>query len=219
MIYSEVCILNAGASSMNPQQLDVFREIGNIGAGNAATALSILLDRPIGMNLPVVKLIPFTDIPGMVGGPEKLVVGGLIDIAGDLNGFVLLILEPLQAQKIVSFLCDKPPLAQEKLDLDSFTEMDKSALSEITNILSGACLSAISTFTGLNIVPSIPSVCIDMVGAFLSIIAIEYGMYSEYALSFETNFSDSSDNTLGNLFILPDQESYDKLLKSLGVPQ
>lgn len=202
---------------MDPYQIDILREIGNIGAGNAATALSDLLGRKVDMSVPEIKVLPLSSVPEIMGAPENPVVGGMVDMSGDLTGQIMLLLGIREARVMASIICN-PDDSPERLDgeISDLTELDISALSEVTNILSGSYLSAISSLSGLFIIPSVPSMCVDMAGAMLSVIAVECGKTGDSALFFETRFLDEKDKMVCNFFLLPDRSSYKKLMDSLG---
>ena len=204
-------------NSMDSQQLDVFREIGNIGAGNAVTALATMLNKTIDMSIPDVQIVPFNEIVNILKGPETLVVGQLVDLTGDLTGYILLILGVEDAYEMVSVALGTKydiPENPQSLDLD---EVGMSALTEMANILVGSYLSAICTLTNLNVTPSIPYMAVDMVGAIISIVAIEYGKVGDSVLFLKTQFSDIETDMAGHFFLLPDLESYKVLMKSLGI--
>jgi chemotaxis protein CheC len=202
---------------IDPQQMDVIREIGNIGAGNAATALSGILGRMVGMSVPEVRIIPLSSAPEILGAPDQPVVGGLVDMNGGLTGQILLVLGIREAYVLASILYGRETYGISGVDVSAFTELEISALYEVTNILSGSYLSAISALSGLTISPSVPYMCIDMAGAILSLIAVEYGKTGDSALFFETRFIDAEDDLACHFFLLPDKESYKKLMLSLGV--
>lgn len=198
-------------------QMDIFREIANVGAGNAATALATLLDCRINQTVPKVEMVPLGSIPDIVGGPGKFVVGGMIDFYGDLQGHLLLILDVEQTVKIISLVRGMSP--QELVGdeaLFSLSEMDESALKETLNILGGSYLTAISKFTELEIIPSIPYLCIDMAAPVLSVVIAEAALMGDFALLFESQLTNGDQNISGNLFFIPDRESYQLLLKALG---
>ena len=199
------------------QQLDVLREIGNIGAGNAVTALATMLDRPIDMSVPEVQIVPFNEIVSIMKGPENLAVGQLVELSGDLSGHILLILGIEDAYEIASTALGveiEVPENPKSLDLD---EVGISALTEMANILVGSYLSAICELTNLNVTPSIPYMAVDMVGAIISIAAVEYGKVGDAALFLKTQFSDIKEDLAGHFFLLPDAESYKVLMNSLGI--
>ncbi|MGE4484096.1 MAG: chemotaxis protein CheC [Oscillospiraceae bacterium] len=204
------------SDGIDSAQIDIICEIGNIGAGNAATALSGMLGRTVEMSVPKVKIVPLTDIPGLSGAPDSPVVGGVVDMSGDLTGQIMLILGINEAYNMACVICGRNKNTG-TADIGSLSELDMSALGEVMNILAGSYLSAVSSLTGLVIVPSIPYMCVDMAGAMLSVVAIECGKAGDSALFFETRFSDAQDNTSCNFFLLPDRKSYKKLMKSLGV--
>lgn len=193
-------------------QFDVLREIGNIGAGNATTALSQLLNSKIDMKVPKVELLGFKELPDMIGGAENIVVGILLTLEGDTDGMMMFMLEKESAHHIINILLQK--------DLNSFeefTEMDLSALNEIGNIIAGAYLSSISTLTNLTITSSVPYMAIDMAGAILSVPAIEFGKVGDKALVIKTQISEDDTEVSGYFVLIPTIDSYTKIMSSLGL--
>jgi len=204
--------MNDTISGLNNFHLDVLREIGNIGAGNAATALAKLLDKRIEMKVPQVRIMKFSEVSDVLGGAETPVVGILLRIQGDISGSMMFILDEPSARLLVNILMGKPLEA----DLD-FDEMSSSVLTEIGNILAGSYLSALSNMTNLRIMHDVPALAMDMAGAILSVPAIEFGKTSDTVLYIENVFTDGHDSVIGDLFLVPDDLSYGKLLKALGV--
>lgn len=196
---------------LNSFQLDILREIGNIGAGNAVTALAKMLDRKVNMAVPQIKIMEFSEVSEVVGGAETPVAGILLGICGDISGYILFVLEESNAKKLVNILLGKDP--DEEVE---YNEITLSALKEVGNILTGSYLSAISTLTGLLIKPDVPDLAIDMAGAILSVPAIEFAKSTDTVLYIETEFSEGCHRVVGNFFLVPDTESYIKLLKTLG---
>ncbi len=196
-------------------QLEVFREIGNIGAGNATTALASLLDKKMTMSVPEVKILPFNAITNILNGPENIVAGVMIDMSGDLQGYILLVLDARDAQKMIAILTEADPDEMSESDLNA---LDLTDLTEIANILVGAYLSAISAMTGLTIIPSVPELTIDMAAAIMSVPAIEYGKIGDSVLFLGTQFTDEKQKLHGHFFLIPDFTSYKILLNSLGLP-
>ena len=198
------------------KHLDVFKEIGNIGAGHAASALAGLLDRRISMSVPEASVLPFGDIVEVLDGPETLVTGVLIDVSGDLNGYILLLLGMEDTMAMVSQALQSPP--RDTTDPDfTLTEMEKDTILEIGNILVGSFLSAISSFSGLGAIPAVPQLAVDMLGAILSIAMIEYGMIGDSVLFLKTQFNDLAGDINGHFFLIPDYNSYKMLLNALGL--
>lgn len=197
---------------LNNVHIDVLREIGSIGAGNAVTALAKMLNRRIGMNVPRVEILGFKNVNEILGGAEIPVVGILLKVTGDFSGDMMFILELKAAHFLVNMLMKRPVD-----DLSDFSEMDISALKEIGNILAGSYQSALATLTSLNTLLSVPDMAIDMAGAILSVPAIEFGKNGDAVLYLETEFSEGSTSVVGDFFLIPDLGSYDILLKALGV--
>ncbi|HBI61396.1 MAG TPA: CheY-P-specific phosphatase CheC, partial [Lachnospiraceae bacterium] len=195
-------------------EFDVLTEIGNIGAGNATTALSQLINTRIDMNVPRVKMLTFAELAQVIGGEETLVAGILLSLEGDIQGSLLFILESDAARVLVQRLVG----LTSGLDSDTFTEIEISALQEIGNIITGAYLSAISSLTKLTISISVPSLAFDMAGAILSVPAIEFGKLGDKALLIESRFKDLDVMDISGYFILiPTMESYTRILESLGL--
>jgi len=198
------------------KHLDVFKEIGNIGAGHAASALAGLLNRRISMSVPEASVVPFGDIVNVLDGPETLVVGVLIDVSGDLNGYILLLLGMQDAMAMVAQALEEPERDTTEPDF-ALTEMEQDTLLEIGNILVGSFLSAISSFSGLGAIPAVPQMATDMLGAILSIATIEYGKIGDSVLFLKTQFNDLAGDINGHFFLIPDYNSYKILLNALGL--
>lgn len=201
-----------GIDDLDNMQLDVLKEVGNIGAGNAVTALAKLLNRKINMDVPRTRVLEFKEISDTLGGAELPVVGILLRVSGDLTGKIMFILKKEAASLLVSMLMGEQPD-----ETREFSEIDISALNEIGNILAGSYLSALSSLTNLKIMPSVPELAIDMAGAIISVPAIEFGKVGDTALYIETEFSDGNNKVVGDFYLVPDYDTYDVLLKALGV--
>lgn len=203
---------NLDLEQIDNMHFDVLREIGNIGAGNATTALSQLINTKIDMSVPKVELLEFKDISDIVGGAESIVVGILLTLEGEVDGMMMFMLEKQSAHHLVNILMGK-----QIDDFEHFTEMDLSALSEIGNIIAGAYLSSLSSLTNLLIKASVPYMAIDMAGAILSVPAIEFGKIGDKALLIQSQFGEDDTQVNGYFILIPSMESYDKILTSLGV--
>lgn len=199
--------------SMDGMHIDVLKEIGNIGAGNAATSLSKLLNRRVNMKVPEARVIKFNEVESVVGGAETLVAGIYLEFIGDIEGTIMFILDFESARNLVSYLVGDN--AKEKGN--KFTPIESSALREVGNILTGAYLGSLSGITGLNVRPSTPSIAYDMAGAILSVPMIEFGQVGEAAFFIETVFVGELNQIKGNFFLIPDVNSYHTILNSVGV--
>lgn len=193
------------------QYFDVLREIGNIGAGNATTALAQMLQCKVDMKVPQVKLLDFQEVGAAMGGEEQIMAGVYLLVEGDITGSMMFLLEEKAAHCLVSKLMQMP------MNEDGqFTEMELSALKEIGNIIVASYLNSLSVLTNMVIMPSVPDLSIDMAGAILSVPAIEFGEVGDKMLLIQTQFTDDVD--LDGYFVLvPDLESYDKILTAIGM--
>lgn len=199
--------------------LDVLKEVGNIGAGHAATALSSLLARKIDMFVPSVQLAGFDEVVELAGGEEEVVVCIFLRIEGDAPGGMFFILAPAQAERIVRFMTKDETFAINESHNET---LGISALQELGNILAGSYLTALSDFTQLSLYPSVPSLTIDMAGAILSFGLLELSQFSDQGIVIETALIDPaehhSETFEGHFFLFPDPESYRTLFQALGVP-
>lgn len=204
-------------NGFSPIQMDVLQEIGNIGAGNAATSMSKLVNKKIEMHVPSVQIVAFDDVMEMIGGPENLTVAIMIRIHGQAPGNVFFILTVPEAENLVKQITsdsqfvifgDEPP-----------TGLAISALQEVGNILAGSYLSALSDFTGINMQPSVPSLSIDMAGAILTVGLLELSRVMDSAIIIDTTINelDSANGVNGKFFLLLDPESFDQIFAALGI--
>ena len=189
---------------------DVLKEIGNIGAGNATTALAQLLQCKVDMKVPQVKLLEFKELGSLMGGEDQVMIGIYLAVEGDITGSIMFIMTNDTGKHLTEKLMGM------KSDSDQFNEMELSALREVGNIITGSYLNSLSMMTNLKIYPSVPELCIDMAGAILSVPAIEFGTIGDDILLIQTQFLDEIELN-GYFILIPDLESYEKILSSLGI--
>ena len=189
---------------------DVLKEIGNIGAGNATTALAQLLQCKVDMKVPQVKLLEFKELGSLMGGEDQVMIGIYLAVEGDITGSIMFIMTNDTGKHLTEKLMGM------KSNSDQFNEMELSALREVGNIITGSYLNSLSMMTNLKIYPSVPELCIDMAGAILSVPAIEFGTIGDDILLIQTQFLDEVELN-GYFILIPDLESYEKILSSLGI--
>lgn len=197
-------------NKFDSNDIDILTEIGNIGAGNAATALSEILQGRVDMSVPKVGILKFKELINELNGPENIIVAILVEVSGDLDGFILFALETecaLTLLRLVGMEYGK--------DVFSLSELEMSTLTEITNILTGTYLTAVCDLTGLAINATVPSFAIDMAGAILNVPISFYGRVGDSVLLIETQFKSGDDLVIGRFMLIPDVSSYKTLLKSL----
>lgn len=188
-------------------QLDALKEISNIGAGNSATSLSILLGSKIDMSVPNVNIIAFEDLFDQ--HKENEVVAVLVKGLDDIEGSLLYVFETEIALNIISSLCGY------KNQID---DMGISVIGEVGNIIASSFMNAISDFINIRATVSVPAVANDMLSAVLVSTFIEAGQYDEYALDIETLYTgENNSNIQGNLYYIPAPGSLEKILKSIGI--
>lgn len=197
---------------LNSTHLDVLKEIGNIGSGNAASALATLVNAPVDISVPTVKLLGFEETVEFLGGPENIAIGLLVGLTGDVTGMMLYILQKAFANEML-----KSVLGKEVDDLFELDEMDYSFICEIGNIMAGSYVNAISALTGLTIDISVPNVTVDMVGAILSVPAVEFAKVGDKVLFIDDSFIAGSGEIKSNMILVPETDSLQMLFEKLGV--
>ena len=195
---------------MSDEYFDVLKELGNIGAGNATTALSQMMQCKVDMSVPQVKLMEFKELGQLMGGEEIIMVGIYLAIEGDVAGSIMFLLEKQAARYLVNKLMGT------SVEGEEFSDMEFSALKEVGNIITAAYLNSLASLTNLKLQPSVPDLTVDMAGAILSVPAIEFGTLGDKMLLIQTQFFD--DMVLDGYFILvPNLDSYGKILSALGL--
>lgn len=198
--------------SLSPLQLDALREVGNIGAGHAATALSQLTGTPISITNPTIELVPFSRVADLVGGPERLVAAAYCPLLGDVSGGMLFMAERSSSLALVDLMHSRPAGTTKSFGAD-----EEMLVTHVATILSSAFLAAIARFTDTNMLPSTPAFALDMAGAILEVATVEAGARAEQALLLRTSFCDEETTVDAMLFFLPDPETLEVLLGRLGV--
>lgn len=200
---------------LKESQLDAMREVANIGAGHAATALSQMTNRKIMITVPRVNIRPLEEACDAIMPPDEVVAGILMHMMGDLTGRALLLFPQSSAQTLCDFL-----LRREVGTTRDFGEMERSSLKEAGNILASAYLNALSDFMGMMLVPSVPSLVIDLCGAVLTSAHLNFGHDREYAFCVETAFRlEGAAEPLGGRFLLlPDLASLRSIFDAIRLP-
>lgn len=197
---------------LNDFQIDVLKEIGNIGAGNAATSLSEMLSKRIDMNVPEVSLLNYDDIIESIGGAENVVVGILVSFDGEMDGVILFLLKKEFVHLIINSL-----LGTELHNFEEISEMEMSALSEIGNIMVSSYVNSVSTLTNMKIDISVPSLNIDMSGALLDAVAAEFADVADKVIFIKEKYFCQDETVYSHMLLLPSMSSLKILLNCFGM--
>lgn len=197
---------------LGEQQMDVFREIGSIGNGNAVTALSGLLSEKISMEMPEVDILEFNQAQKKIGDPEEIVGAVLVELSGELSGIMMLILKERFIKQIVGKV-----LSGKIEDLLAMGEMEQSLLVEIGNIMLSAYVNALSSLTNIQINLSVPQMEVNMLGGILSLPMAMMGIESDKLMMISGRFFMNGEEMDNDILLLPDIKSLNTLLKKLGV--
>jgi len=197
---------------LNEIHIDVLKEIGNIGAGNAATSLSQMLSKRIDMNVPEVSLLNYNDVINSIGGAENVVVGILVSFNGDIEGVILFLLKKEFVHLILNSL-----MGTELNNFEEISEMELSALSEIGNIMVSSYVNSISTLTNMVIDITVPSLNIDMSGALLDAVTAEFAEAADKVIFIKEKYFCQEETIYSHMLLLPSSASLEILLKRFGI--
>lgn len=197
---------------LNEIHIDILKEIGNIGAGNAATSLSQMLSKRIDMNVPEVSLLNYDDVIDSIGGAENVVVGILVSFEGDIDGVILFLLKKEFVHLILNSL-----LGTELNSFEQISEMEMSALSEIGNIMVSSYVNSISSLTSMTIDITVPSLNIDMSGALLDAVTAEFSQAADKVIFIREKYFCQDETIYSHMLLLPSMTSLKILLKRFGI--
>lgn len=200
---------------LKERQIDALREVANIGAGHAATALSQLTNRRIMISVPEIRIARLEEVPGLLGDPQQVVAAVLMHMLGDLTGRTLFMMPEGAAQ----LLCDML-LRREAGTTAGFDELEESSLKEAGNILGGAYMNALSDFMGMMLLPSVPSLVVDLSSAVLTSASLNFARDRDVVFCVETDFQfqDNGEQLHGHFLLLPDVASLKSIFDAIRVP-
>ena len=195
-------------------QFDALKEVANIGAGHAATALSQMTNKKIMISVPEVTVTPLEEVPEVLGHPEEVVAAVLMHMMGDLTGRTLLLFPEPSALALCDILLRRPAGTTTE-----FGVMEQSGIKEVGNILSSAYLNALSDFMGMMLVPSVPSLVVDLSAAVLTSTYLNFGSERDYVFCVESEFQfeGESSNLKGHFLLLPDLASLRAIVDAIRV--
>ena len=193
-------------------EIDTLREIGSIGTGNAAAALSVMLGRNVRITLPEVRIMGYNEAIEWIGGPETITAGVMVRISGQMTGIML----SVQSLEFVNLVLSSM-LSEEVRDYEDLKELERSALIEIGNIMISTFINALTGLADISVDLTVPSLSVDMQGAILAVPMAEYGGQSDYLMTIGGNFMCDNQVVPCRLLLSPDVRSLNFLLRKLGV--
>ena len=195
-------------------EIDTLREIGSIGTGNAATALSQLLGREVRITLPEVRIMGYNEAIEWMGGPERVTAGVLVGMSGQMSGVML----SVQQLGFINLVLEQM-LGTSIRDYTDLDELGQSTLVEIGNIMISTFINAFSGLSNIAVNLTVPAFAVDMQGAILSVPMAAYGGMSDYLMTIGGNFVCENEQVPCHLLLSPDIRSLNFLLKKLGVAE
>ncbi len=200
--------------TLKASQLDALREVANIGAGHAATALSQMTQRTIMIAVPEVNVRPLEDVADLFGSADSVISAVLMHMMGDLTGRTMILFPEASARNLCDILLHRPPGTTKE-----FGAMEQSGIKEVGNILVSAYLTALSDFMGMMLVPSVPSLVVDQAGAILTTTYLKFGHDREFVFCVETAFqvAGAAEQLHGHFLLLPDLPSLRAIFDAIRV--
>ncbi|HET9982522.1 MAG TPA: chemotaxis protein CheC [Longimicrobiales bacterium] len=201
--------------ALDALELDGLREVANIGAAHAATALSQMTNRRISVTIPVIRIVRLEDVPEMTGDADEAIAAVLMRVLGDAPGRTVQIFPADSASRLAGML-----LGREQVPFPAgFGDLERSLLNEVGNIVVGACLNALSEFLGMVLIMSVPALAIDKAGAILSASYLGFGDTGEYVLCIDTQLyiSERSEPLRAHFLLIPETESLGAILRAMNL--
>jgi len=200
--------------NIDNQKLDVLKELGNIGAGNAATSISLMLGKKIKITVPSAEIIPISELWKKFTDAEEITSGAMVEIEGEIEGALLFLLGAEETKSLIELL--KLPRPDDLTNLDEITS---SAIGEIANIMCSSYIIALSNLTGINIHSMPPKVVVDMLSAIVSEVSLIITNGGDYVILIQTDIllEEHEDKVKGYLIYISDEENTQKILESLGM--
>lgn len=199
-------------SELDAMELDTLREVGSIGSGNAATALSDLIGQPIRIKTPEVRIMGYNEAIEWIGGPEKITAGVMVKLDGQINGIMLSVQQLEFTNLVLSSM-----LGKTVQDYSELGEMERSVLTEVGNIMISTFINALSGLADINVELTVPAFAVDMQGAILMVPMAEYGGQSDYIMTIGGDYTYQGETVPCRLLLSPDIRSLNTLLRKLGV--
>ena len=197
---------------LNVLELDTIREIGSIGTGNAANALSSMLGCKVTIEMPEVKIMGYNEAIDWIGGPETVTAGVLARLEGEINGIIL----SIQHMEFINLVLQHM-MGNGVEDYQQLDELGISALLEVGNIMISAFANAMAGLTDMKIRLTVPAFAVDMQGAIIAVPMAEFGGQSDYIMTIGANFICNGRKVPCRILLSPDVRSLNFLLKKLGV--
>lgn len=198
---------------LNEIQKDALQELANIGAGHASTALSKMVNKEIQMGIPNVSLIPLEETVGYVES-EKVVVGVYLKISEEIPSYVLLLIPRDSSFALANMLMGRPP----DTHLRVFSDLDKSAIQELSNVMVCAFFDSISELLNITIVPGPPVLAYDIPVAVMDYVLVQIGEVADKVLVFNVELKEETRDFFKiNMFLMPEPQSIETLLEKLGL--
>ena len=197
---------------MNDMKLDIFKEMGSIGGGNAATALSSMLNARVSMALPRAEILEFNDALARLGDPEIVIAGVLVELTGEIQGIMLFIIPEEFSDEVLFRMLGKTRTALLELD-----EIESSVLTEIGNIVISSYVTALSALAGVEVELSVPQLAVNMLGGIMSLPMAMMGQQSDRIMMVTGEFNIDDKALNSGMLLLPNVESLNILMKKLGV--
>lgn len=189
---------------------DILKEMGNIGTGNAVTALSQMLMHPVDIAVPDLKILKYQEVCSLLDSADELQTGIMVGVGGEMEGMFLFLLSETFTMMVLNKI-----LGEEEREFLNPGEMERSLICELGNIMCGSYINALASVMDLKLEVSVPDVCIDMGGAILSVPLSRFLRVSDDILMIDNLFHLGGESFLGRILFIPEPDSLDMMLRSL----
>jgi len=190
-------------------QVDQLKEIMNIGASHASTALSQMIHKKVDLSVPRAYIDEIQNLSKFIENKDEEVTTAILKIFGDASGVMFFMFSDGDESKIANILVNDVDCAGDQ------KELEVSAVKEVGNILAGASLAAFSKFLNMNLLHSVADVVTDTADSIMNSVAIEIGKATGVVLIFEVKFIIKELNIGTKFLFIVDPNATAKLLGAI----
>ncbi len=201
--------INLNKEDYTVLQLDIIKELANVGGGNAATSISKMIDKRVDMTVPTIDILDYNEVFEKIMAEDTMINAVIMRMMGDGEGIFLFIATEKVSMDLVNMMM--PP------GIDATEEIDDSVIKELVNIVVNSYLNAISKMLNIHLIASVPSSTVDMFGAILSATYMESEQYDENVMIIKNEFIYQGEKIESSLYFVPKPGVLASLFKIVGV--
>ncbi|MCR4739015.1 MAG: chemotaxis protein CheC [Lachnospiraceae bacterium] len=200
-------------NALTEMHISALKEIGNIGAGNACTALATFIGTMVDMTVPNIRILDSSTVEKLIKVDKGVVLGIKVGIKEDLTGMIINIISGEYAKRVINVYYPR-----EFASLSELNDMDISVLSELGNITSGACANSLATLSGMVVDITSPEPKSCTISELLKMPVDAFGADGSKVVVIDEEFKVERTELSSHMFLILDGDSLNKFFEKIGMP-